>query len=62
MVEQRDYASILNAMIETAKAIGVADNGGDAGLACYQIISAAIDEAEVWGCKQGRDWPWRFFT
>ncbi|BDI06821.1 hypothetical protein [Sphaerotilus microaerophilus] len=43
------YASILNAVIETAKERGVAAPGSDYALACYQIIEAARSEAEVWG-------------
>lgn len=42
------HASILNAMIRVAKARGLEDWGIDHGLACYQILEAAISEAEVW--------------
>lgn len=43
------YASILNAVIETAKERGVAAPGSEIALACYQILEAARTEAEVWG-------------
>ena len=43
------YASILNAMVETAKERGMQAPGGDIALACYQIIEAAKTEADVWG-------------
>lgn len=43
-----DYASILNAMVRIAKARGLEDRGVDHGLACYQILEAAISDAAVW--------------
>jgi hypothetical protein len=43
------YASILNAMVETAKERGMAAPGSDYALACYQLLEAARSEAEVWG-------------
>jgi hypothetical protein len=49
MAEQRDYASVLNALIERVKEIGEAGDGNEVSLACYQILGTAISEAEVWG-------------
>ncbi len=43
------YASILNAVIETAKERGMAAPGSDFALACYQLLEVARSEAEVWG-------------
>ncbi len=43
------YASVLNAVIESAKQKGLAAPGSDHALACYQLIEVAISEAEVWG-------------
>ncbi|RZS47591.1 hypothetical protein [Sphaerotilus mobilis] len=43
------YASILNAVIETAKERGMAAPGSDVALACYQLLEVARSEAEVWG-------------
>lgn len=48
MSENR-YASILNAVIETAKERGMMSPGSDYALACYQLIEVAKSEAEVWG-------------
>lgn len=42
-------ASILNAVIETAKERGMASPGSDYTLACYQLLEAARSEAEVRG-------------
>ncbi|SFW40857.1 hypothetical protein [Nitrosovibrio sp. Nv17] len=44
-----DYASILNTMVRVARARGLEDWGGDHGLACYQILEAAISDAAVSG-------------
>lgn len=52
MTEQRDYGSILNVVIETAKTRGMQSPGSDFALACYQIIEAARSEALVWGVPQ----------
>lgn len=43
------YASVLNAIIETAKERGMNTPGGDYALACYQLLEVARAEAEVWG-------------
>lgn len=49
MNKQRDYGSILNAMVEVAKERGMQQPSSDYALACYQLLEAAISEAEVWG-------------
>ncbi|HVW64241.1 MAG TPA: hypothetical protein VHB01_04440 [Nitrosospira sp.] len=43
-----DYVSILNAMVSVAKACGTEDRGNNYGVACYQMLEAAISDAEVW--------------
>jgi len=49
-MDKRDgYALILNTMVEVAKKRGMDHAGDDYALACYQILEAAISEAEVWG-------------
>lgn len=48
MTEDR-YASILNAVVETAKERGMMSPGSDFALACYQLLEVARSEAEVWG-------------
>ena len=47
------YASILNAVIETAKERGMAAPGGEYALACYQLLEVAKSEAAVWGVELG---------
>lgn len=47
------FASILNAIIETAKERGMADPGSDYALACYQLLETARTEADVWGVDPG---------
>lgn len=42
------YASILNTLVETAKARGLANPGSDEAAVCYELLEAAIAEAEVW--------------
>jgi hypothetical protein len=42
------YASILNAVVETAKERGMQSPGSDYALACYQLLEAVRTEAEVW--------------
>ena len=49
MDKRHDYGSILNAMVEKAKESGMQQPGSDYALACYQLLEAAISEAEVWG-------------
>lgn len=48
MDKRHDYGSILNAMVETAKQRGMQHPGSDYALACYQLLEAAISEAQVW--------------
>lgn len=42
------YASILNTLIEIAKERGIANPGSDEAAVCYELLEAAISEAEVW--------------
>lgn len=49
MSTQRDYGSILNAVVESAKESGMKQPGSDYALAVYQMLETAISEAEVWG-------------
>lgn len=48
MANQDRYASILNTLIEMAKARGEASPGSDEAALCYDLLEAAISEAEVW--------------
>lgn len=48
MAKQDRYASILNTLIEIAKARGAENPGSDEAVLCYDLIEAAISEAEVW--------------
>ncbi len=48
MVKQDRYASILNTLIEIAKTRGTDNPGSDEAILCYELIEAAISEAEVW--------------
>lgn len=48
MVIQDRYASILNTLIEMAKERGLNNPGSDEASVCYDLIEAAISEAEVW--------------
>jgi hypothetical protein len=49
MVNQDRYASVLNTLIEMAKAKGMESPGSKEATLCYDLIEAAISEAEVWG-------------
>jgi len=48
MTEPTKYALILNTVIEIAKARGLEKPGSDEAALCYDLIEAAISEAEVW--------------
>ncbi len=48
MTQQDRYASILNTVIEIAKKRGLETAGSDEAMLCYDLIEAAISEAEVW--------------
>lgn len=48
MAKQDRYASILNTVIEMAKARGMANPGSEEAALCYDLIEAALSEAEVW--------------
>lgn len=48
MTEPSRYALILNTVIEIAKARGLENPGSDEAALCYDLIEAAISEAEVW--------------
>jgi hypothetical protein len=43
------YATILNSLVEIVKARGMESPGGEAAAICYELLEAAISEAEVWG-------------
>jgi hypothetical protein len=49
MTKETRYASILNIVIEVAKARGLENPGSDEAALCYDLLEAAISEAEVWG-------------
>ncbi|WP_333873069.1 hypothetical protein [Methylobacter sp.] len=48
MTQQTKYALILNTVIEIAKARGMESPGSNEAALCYDLIEAAISEAEVW--------------
>lgn len=48
MTEPSRYASILNIVIEIAKARGLENPGSNEAALCYDLLEAAISEAEVW--------------
>ncbi|MGZ8164550.1 MAG: hypothetical protein ACXWTK_02840 [Methylobacter sp.] len=43
------YASILNSLVEIAKARGMENPGDEVAAVCYELLEAAISEAEVYG-------------
>jgi hypothetical protein len=49
MTTQDRYASILNTVLEIAKKQGLETAGSNEAAICYDLIEAAISEAEVWG-------------
>ncbi len=49
MANQDRYASILNTLVEMVKAKGMESPGSNEAALCYDLIEAAISEAEVWG-------------
>jgi len=49
MVNQDRYASVLNTLIEMVKEKGMEAPGSNEATLCYDLIEAAISEAEVWG-------------
>ena len=48
MASQDRYASILNTLIEIAKTRGLDNPGSKEADLCYELLEAAISEAEVW--------------
>lgn len=49
MANQDRYASVLNTLFEMVKAKGMESPGSNEATLCYDLIEAAISEAEVWG-------------
>jgi len=49
MTKQDRYVSILNTVIKIAKKRGMEAAGSNEAAICYDLIEAAISEAEVWG-------------
>jgi len=49
MIDPTRYASILNVMIETAKARGLDNPGSLEAEVCYELLEAAISDAKTWG-------------
>lgn len=48
MISSDRYASLLNTILEIAKERGLEAPGSDVAMVCYEIIEAALSEAEVW--------------